>query len=122
MATAAAPFQFFQVLHDPFFWSCFVAWLGSAGHTAKTARTYLAGIQTTLAEMGYDVKPKRLPLVKRTLLGLQRQPASKTSLTRLANYGGPYHSASTFLRPRRPRRPNHMGHDGTGHLWPSSLR
>ena len=33
MATAAAPFQFFQVLHDPFFWSCFVAWLGSAGHT-----------------------------------------------------------------------------------------
>ena len=83
MATAAAPFQFFQVLHDPFFWSCFVAWLGSAGHTAKTARTYLAGIQTTLAEMGYDVKPKRLPLVKRTLLGLQRQPASKTSPPRL---------------------------------------
>lgn len=83
LASSSIPLQFEEVMHDPFLWACYVSWLAKRGNCASTARTYLAGISTSLAEVGVCIKPRRMPLVRRTLLGLQRQPKSKTSSPRL---------------------------------------
>ena len=81
--SAHSPVDFKVARDDPFFWSCYVAWIGQEGNTEKTAHTYLSGIQTAFAEMGCHVNPLRMTLVKRALKGLKRQPRSKPSPLRL---------------------------------------
>lgn len=81
--SANAPIDFKTAKSDPFFWSCYVTWLGTQGCTGKTARSYLSGIQTAFAELGSMVSPLRMTLVNRTLKGLRRQPRSKPISPRL---------------------------------------
>lgn len=88
-------------MNDPFLWACYVAWLARQGYGAPTARSYLAGISTSLAEVGINVKPRRMPLVKRALLGLQRQPRTKASVPRLPITVSLLHSIARFVDLRR---------------------
>lgn len=48
--------------------------MNSIGNCAGTARYYMSGIQTLYSEVGVSVKPLRMPLVKRTLKGIERIP------------------------------------------------
>lgn len=83
--SAHSPIDFKVAREDPFFWSCYVAWIGEKGNTEKTARSYLSGIQTVFAEMGSHLSPPplRMTLVTRALKGLSRQPRSKPVSPRL---------------------------------------
>lgn len=74
MSTASPPVDFEQSKLDPFFWACYVAWIGEAGNCADTARLYLSGIQTLFAELGLTLRPLRMSLVERALNGLQKEP------------------------------------------------
>ena len=65
ISTASPPIDFEKVKLDPFFWGCYVAWIGEAGNCADTARLYLSGIQTLFAELGLAIYPLRMTLVKR---------------------------------------------------------
>ena len=74
--TASPTLDFDKNRDDPFLWACYVAWIAKCGNCADTARFYLTGMQTLFSEIGIIIKPLSMPLVKRTLKGLQREPRS----------------------------------------------
>lgn len=79
LASAACPFNPSHSYNDPFLWACYVTWIGECGNIADTARNYISGIQTLFSEAGVDLKPLRMPLVKRAIRGLRRDDTSKSA-------------------------------------------
>ena len=57
--------------------------MSNNGCKAGTAKYYMTGVQTLHTELGTDIKPLRMPLVKRTLKGIERIPRPPTTTPKL---------------------------------------
>lgn len=77
LASATQRIDFSRSHDDPFLWACYVTWLGESGCCADTARHYLSGIQTLFCEIGRNIRPLRMPLVKRALTGMRQEDKPK---------------------------------------------